>query len=216
MQQEDEDLSYSSFRCKICKNGLQKWNLCEKLGKEHLDCKKSTLAKSQQSNLVKVNHQKRNVNGWHQQVDWQWRQQMMWRWRKQVMSARADVAVMTSVGKPTACEARGSTLSKLWAMHEGAWTIRWSLFFSKDANWRKMILMVSAATWSEKPWWRMEVFAKTLTGAWRRVDGQIWMLLVAMCRAIEKLHSDMSYVLIGGQRWQIRWWQWFWRRMRSF
>ena len=63
-----------------------------------------------------------------------------------------------------------------------------------------MILMVSAATRSEKPWWRMEVFAKTLTGVWRRVDGQIWMLLVAMCRAIEKLHSDMSYVLIGGQR----------------
>ena len=29
---------YSSFRSKICKNGLQKWNLHEKLGKEHLDC----------------------------------------------------------------------------------------------------------------------------------------------------------------------------------
>ena len=32
------------------------------------------------------------------------------------------------------------------------------------------------------------------------VDGQMWMFLVAMCRAIEKLHGDMSYVLIGGQR----------------
>ena len=34
-----------------CKNEIY----AKKLGKEHLDCKKSTLAKSQQSNLVKVN-----------------------------------------------------------------------------------------------------------------------------------------------------------------
>ena len=31
-----------------------------KLGKEHLDCKKSTMAKSQRSNLVKVNCQKKS------------------------------------------------------------------------------------------------------------------------------------------------------------
>ena len=46
----------------------------------------------------------------------------------------------------------------------------------------------------------------------RRVDGQMSMFLAAMCKAIENLHGDISYVLIGGQRWQIRWWQWFWRR----
>ena len=73
---------YSSFRSKICKNGQQKLNLCEKLGKEHLDCKKSTLAKSQPS--------KKKVNRWRQQVEW--------RWCKQVTLARADVAVMTLVG----------------------------------------------------------------------------------------------------------------------
>ena len=38
---------YFSFRSKICKKGRQKWNLRKKLGKEHLDCKKSTLEKSQ-------------------------------------------------------------------------------------------------------------------------------------------------------------------------
>ena len=63
--------------------------------------------------------------------------------------------------------------------------------------------MVSAATRSEMPWWRVrrvEFFAETLTGAWQRVDGQIWMFLVEMCRAIENLHGDLSYVLIGGHR----------------
>ena len=43
-------------------------------------------------------------------------------------------------------------------------------------------------------------FVETLTGAWRRVDGQMWMFLVAVCRSIEFLHDDRSYVLIGGQR----------------
>ena len=66
-----------------------------------------------------------------------------------------------------------------------------------------MILMVSAATRSELPWWRVkrvELFAETLTDAWRRVDGQMSMFLAAMCRTIENLHDDISYVLIGGQR----------------
>ena len=34
----------------------------------------------------------------------------------------------------------------------------------------------------------------------RRVDRQMWMFLATMCRAIENIHGDMSYVLIGGQR----------------
>ena len=63
--------------------------------------------------------------------------------------------------------------------------------------------MVLAATRSELPWWRvrrMELFVETLTGVWRCMNGQMWMFLVAMCRAIENLHGDISYVLIGGQR----------------
>ena len=36
------------LEAKYAKNRLQKWNICEKLGREHLDCKTSTL-KSQQS-----------------------------------------------------------------------------------------------------------------------------------------------------------------------
>ena len=63
--------------------------------------------------------------------------------------------------------------------------------------------MVLAATKSELPRWRvrrMELFAETLTGMWRHVDGQMSMFLAAMCRAIENLHGDISYVLIGGQR----------------
>ena len=64
-------------------------------------------------------------------------------------------------------------------------------------------MMVSVATRLELPWWCVkcvELFAETLTGGWWRVDGQMWMFLAAMCRSIENLHSDISYVLIGGQR----------------
>ena len=43
---------------------MKKWTAkmksMQKLGKEHLDCKKSTMAKSQWSNLVKVNRQKKS------------------------------------------------------------------------------------------------------------------------------------------------------------
>ena len=64
-------------------------------------------------------------------------------------------------------------------------------------------MMVSAATRSELPWWRVkhvELFVETLTSVWRRVDDQMSMFLAAMCRAIENLHGGISYVLIGGQR----------------
>ena len=39
--------------------------------------------------------------------------------------------------------------------------------------------------------------AESLTGAWWRVDGQMMMIPAALCRSVEKLPSDMSYVLIG-------------------
>ena len=128
-------------------------------------------------------------------------------------------SAMTSAGNLVAGRARGSTSLKLKVAREGVWPIRWSRSFSEDADQRKTILMVLAATRSELPWWRvrrMELFAKTLTSAWQCMNGQMWMFLVAMCKAIENLHGDISYVLIGGQRWQIRWWQWFWQRRRSF
>ena len=63
--------------------------------------------------------------------------------------------------------------------------------------------MVAEATRLEQPWWRvkrMENLAKTLTDAWWCVGGQMRMFLMALCRAIEKLHDDMSYVLIEGQK----------------
>ena len=131
-------------------------------------------------------------------------------------------SAMTSAGNRVARgahEACGSNLPNLRAVREGAWTVWWSWFFSQDADWRKSILMVLVVTRLELPWWRVkrvELFTETLTGMWRHVDGQMWMFLVAMCKAIENLHGDISYVLIGGQRWQIRWWQWFWQRRRSF
>ena len=59
---------------------------------------------------------------------------------------------------------------------------------------------------------------KSLTSAWPHVDGQMMMILVALCRSVEKLLGDMSYVLIGNPMWKIRqrqwsWWWWssFWR-----
>ena len=43
--------------------------------------------------------------------------------------------------------------------------------------------------------------AKSLTG---RMDGKIMMIPAALCRLVENLHGDMSYVLIGGLMWKIR------------
>ena len=42
--------------------------------------------------------------------------------------------------------------------------------------------------------------AESLTGAWQRVDGQMMMILVALCRSVENLHGDMSYVLCLNRR----------------
>ena len=46
--------------------------------------------------------------------------------------------------------------------------------------------------------------AESLTGAWQRVDDQTRMILAALCRSLENLHGDMSYVLIGCSMWKIR------------
>ena len=43
---------------------------------------------------------------------------------------------------------------------------------------------------------------ESLTGAWRRVRGQMMMIPAAMCRSVEYLHVDISYVLIGGLMWK--------------
>ena len=46
--------------------------------------------------------------------------------------------------------------------------------------------------------------AESLTGAWQRVDGQMNWIPAALCRSLESLHGDMSYVVIGGLMWKIR------------
>ena len=83
---------YSSFRSKICKNGLQKWNLRKKLGKEHLDCKKSTMVKIQPSKEKSTNDVSRwggaDVSRWRQLglTSQGWRQ----RWCQQVTQWRVE------------------------------------------------------------------------------------------------------------------------------
>ena len=44
--------------------------------------------------------------------------------------------------------------------------------------------------------------AESLTGMWRRVRGQMMMIPAAICRSVENLHVDISYVLIGGLMWK--------------
>ena len=46
--------------------------------------------------------------------------------------------------------------------------------------------------------------AEYLTGTWRRMDGQMMIILATLCRSVEKLHGDMSYVLIGDPMRKIR------------
>ena len=46
--------------------------------------------------------------------------------------------------------------------------------------------------------------AESLTGAWKRVAGQMSWIPAALCRSLENLHGDMSYVVIGGPMWKIR------------
>ena len=46
--------------------------------------------------------------------------------------------------------------------------------------------------------------AKSLTGAWQRVDDQMMKISKALCRSLENLHGDMSHVLIGGPMWKIQ------------
>ena len=46
--------------------------------------------------------------------------------------------------------------------------------------------------------------AESLTGAWERVAGQMNWIPAALCRSLENLHGDMSYVVIGGPMWKIR------------
>ena len=58
--------------------------------------------------------------------------------------------------------------------------------------------------------------AESLTNAWERVAGQMYWILAALCRSLENLHGDMSYVVIGGPMWKIRRSQWSWWRWSSF
>ena len=46
--------------------------------------------------------------------------------------------------------------------------------------------------------------AESLTGAWKRVNGQMMMIPTTLCRLVEDLPGDRSYVLIGDPVWKIR------------
>ena len=46
--------------------------------------------------------------------------------------------------------------------------------------------------------------AESLTGAWKRVNGQMMMIPAALCRSVEDLPGDRSYVLIRDPVWKIR------------
>ena len=46
--------------------------------------------------------------------------------------------------------------------------------------------------------------AESLTGAGHHVDDQMSLIPAALCRSLENLHGDMSYVVIGGSMWKIR------------
>ena len=50
----------------------------------------------------------------------------------------------------------------------------------------------------------------------QHVEGQMMMILAALCRSVENLHGDMSYVIIEGPMWKIRQRQWSWWRWSSF
>ena len=45
--------------------------------------------------------------------------------------------------------------------------------------------------------------AESLTGTWKRVNGQLMMIPTDLCRSVEDLPSDRSYVLIGDPVWKI-------------
>ena len=47
--------------------------------------------------------------------------------------------------------------------------------------------------------------AESLTDAWKHVNGQLMMISAALCRSVEDLPDDRSYVLIGDPVWKI--WQ---------
>ena len=45
---------------------------------------------------------------------------------------------------------------------------------------------------------------ESLIGTWQCVDGQMNWIPAALCRSLENLHGDMSYVVIEGPMWKIR------------
>ena len=47
--------------------------------------------------------------------------------------------------------------------------------------------------------------AESLIGVWRHMEGQMMMISAALCRSVENLHGDISYVLIRGLMWKTRW-----------
>ena len=111
---------------------------------------------------------------------------------------------------PAAREARDSIMPELWLAREGAWRVQWGRFFSIDVDQRSSDELIRAILMA------CGKATKSLTGAWPHVDGQMIMILAALCRLVEKLLGDMSYVLIGNPMWRIQRRQWSWWRWSSF
>ena len=46
--------------------------------------------------------------------------------------------------------------------------------------------------------------AESLTGAWKHVNDELVVIPAALCRSVEDLPDDRSYVLVGDLVWKIR------------
>ena len=99
---------YSSFRSK---NRLPKWNLREKLGKEHLDCKSQLWQKVNGQGQLYGKKSTVKVNA-GQRPGQRWRQLMMWQWWRHLG--------LTSVRGTWCVTARGGAWGHVTA-REGAW-----------------------------------------------------------------------------------------------
>ena len=167
---------YSSFRSKICKNRLQKWNPREKLGKEHLDCKSQLWQP-----LIKVNSQSQ-----HRSIACQRWHQLTWR----VMSADVDNDVSRwRVSDDVTYSWRQLCRSGVWRHVKKVLGTRRRMKKVIGA-WRRVEKFVGV-------WNSSGTDAESLGGAWGRVDAPVTLRLSLTCRSAEDDLSDTSRNAIG-------------------
>jgi len=95
-------------------------------------------------------------------------------------------------------------MQRILVVHGSARATRRSQFFFENVDRRK-----TSRWWRRQQDWSNPGGSHEAHGKFgrdfdRRMDGQIRIYLMALFRGIEKLHDDGSYVLIEGQRRQIR------------